>query len=285
MSDNSTNNYCKSNTSLKAYKKVLKLTEEKYSLIIDAFSLSLLSPSYWIRVIILRIAATYTLISQKPIENGNNGTDAIEPVNIGMLCLSATLVKGNIETEREFVRFISKLEVIVRGGRLHSSSIKFVCSYCIGMLNFKFKPFWEPIINVLVAAVNLSEGEEVTWPLLLKVIQLLGNKSPTDMDNTNASDQVDISNFSSCVNALNTIDNGDIETSALVMKSNVFYFLTLASLSESQRMISVKIDARADSNTVYASVWEVFKKAPSITLRRSKMVVPIFLRLVDIFSM
>lgn len=247
--------------------------------ILSAMSVSLLNPSYWTRMCVLHIATRY--LSLMPLSGSEDesivAVNSLNVHNFAGICLHANLLKGNIETEREFGRYVGHLEVVMRSGKLSKSYIKFICSFCIGMLHYKYKSFWEPLINVVVSAVKGEDGDDAVWPLLLEVIEMLGKKSVDENVGSveGKQEQLDILE---CLDQLKAIELGEVESSIALMQSPVFPFIEIAKDSYKQQMVSVKADARADVNTVYSNVWEVFRKASVITLRRSKIVVPMFLR-------
>ena len=92
-------------------------------------------------------------------------------VDIALLCLETACTPAELKAEREFARRAGKLEVHVRSGRLPAPYVRLICSMCLGLLNVKFKPFWEPSIMILIAAARTKAGEAVLWPLLLDFIQ------------------------------------------------------------------------------------------------------------------
>ena len=98
-------------------------------------------------------------------------------MNIAQLCLEAACTPAELKAEREFSRRTGKLEIHIRSGRLPAPYVRIVCSMCLGLLNVKFKPFWEPSVLLLIAAAGSKEGEAELWPLLLEFIQTSSKKT------------------------------------------------------------------------------------------------------------
>lgn len=234
-------------------------------------------------------------------------------VDVAELCLRAACTPSEIRTEREFARTLGSLEVIVRGGRgqLPPQYLRVVCAFCLGMLNVKFMPVWEPSIQVLVAAAAFDEGEKMLWPLLMQVIHTFShrgklasnevnmlptNEAPVaDGVDENEEDELQEDGGSAGVKTrtengndddndlmrrqveLGRLDSGVMNIDVMLSRSEVFYFN--GSVADSRELM-VRPDSRTDFDVAYANVWDVLKRCPQITLRRSRVVVPMFLRLV-----
>eukprot|EP01041_Mallomonas_annulata_P001346 gene1346-2596_t len=184
-----------------------------------------------------------------------------------------------VHSEREFARHMCRLEVLGRGGRLSAVYAKLICSFALGIINVKFKPFWEPSVLVLVAFVGHDCGDMV-WPMILRSIKVLGCKEvvfpvPTGVDNDNHNAMTSDNNQKPTASVQEIIvhDNGDIPIGKTTIHSCLFYFAhTITDKRE-----HVAADARTDSETVYVTIWDILKRCPDLTLKRSKVVVPLFL--------
>jgi hypothetical protein len=82
--------------------------------------------------------------------------------------------------------------VFVRSGRLTAPYVRLICSFCLGLLHVKFKPFWEPSLLILTAAAGHKEGEAELWPLLLDFIQRASEKSESVIKPSNKERRVKV---------------------------------------------------------------------------------------------
>jgi hypothetical protein len=255
--------------------------------LLEAIGIALVTPSYWLRISLLRLL-TYLpnpiLVELESTSKGgktSNGEEIIpESIDIARLCLEAACTSVQLATERDYTFRLSNLEVLMRGGRLPKTYERIICSFCIGMLNVKFKSFWEPSILVLITAANRDDGEALVWPLLLDVLQYLGDeRSIVSEVDTSGSNRFDLN---ICLDEMNRIDSGDIHITKSFSSSEIFFYKS-EKLGKYQDNSVVESDARVDTETVYASVWSILKRCPIITLRRSKSVVPIFLKFLNTY--
>ena len=206
----------KENEKLKANKNMSRYDEEQVSVLTSLLSVAEISdllnsigsglqtPSYWLRVCLLKLLSylPHPKLSmlqvrqqegesaekkdgEKGDEEGGGGWSVREKqeeersVDIALLCLETACTPAELRAEREFARRAGKLEVHVRSGRLPAPYVRLICSMCLGLLNVKFKPFWEPSIMLLIAAAGNKAGESVLWPLLLDFIQKASKKTET----------------------------------------------------------------------------------------------------------
>eukprot|EP01038_Epipyxis_sp_PR26KG_P008131 gene8131-11009_t len=274
--------------------------------LVDCIAFALMTPSYWLRYNLLTILTFTTnptapssssTIKQnnKSNEDQNKEKNQVETCDIARIMLQASLVIANVSSQREFARLLSKLEVLVRQDKLEKRFIQLICGFCIGILHLKFEPFWEAAMLVLVSSAGHVEGEEALWPMLLAEIHKLTIISCTDIqevtldhnfrnsnnNNLNTeSTKVSTDVLLSYLQLLSDCDNGERRVPLIVSKSSMFIFqppLNLGSGS-GQNQVLVEADARTDAETGYMMIWKVLKKCPNITLKRSKIIVPMFIR-------
>jgi len=239
------------------------LNANKCDQILELLSEILTTPCYWLRFGALKVLQYFPKVKLLQKQVGDDTNDQF--VELAKICLDAATTPLTLESEREFSRLLGMLEVLVREGRLPTLYEKIVCSICFGMLNVKFKPVWEPCILVLVAACNRQDGEIATWPFLLNSLEVLGLKSLQE-------NIVEIySAEMKSVEIILNIDDGNDFINSEVALSEMFYFVY-------HDNCLVNPDSRTDYETVYGLLWDIFKRCPSITLKRSKTVIPIFLR-------
>lgn len=150
---------------------------QELSSVLDALGTALQTPSYWLRLCLLKLLCFLPNPSLRAVEGGKADGSEARTVKIAQLCLEAACTPAELKAEREFSRRTGKLEIHIRSGRLPSAYVRIVCSMCLGLLNVKFKPFWEPSVLLLIAAAGSKEGEAVLWPLLLEFIQTSSRKT------------------------------------------------------------------------------------------------------------
>ena len=141
------------------------------------------------------------------------------------------------------------------------------------MLDYKFKPFWEPTVATLIAAVEFcsTADQESVWNLILHVLVQKSYQGPGEIS------QQDVSNQQSILFAL---DDG-VKQIPITQSSSEYFHFKIDFNDQSRKHISdikVELDARTDYNTSYITLWSVFRRCPKLTMQRSKIVVPIFLR-------
>jgi len=216
------------------------------------------------------------------VEAENDPGQPDEVVDVVQWCIDAACTTPALQLEREFSRKVGKLEVLLRFNRLPSEYIRFVCSFCIGALYTKFQPFWEPLVLALVAASESVRSQDTMWPLMLSSIQLLGRTPLVVLSTQDDIGDVDLEKRlgdeaaafeGSAVAELFDRDEGHLPLSAATAHSFVFYFKVQPSAATE----FVYQDSSTDTETLYANVWEVLRRSPSITLRKSRTVVPLFL--------
>jgi hypothetical protein len=202
------------------------------------------------------------------------------------MALEAASTPVALGCEREFTRRMDQLAVFVRSEALPQVYIRLLSAFCLGVLSIKFKPFWKSAIDLLVLcngtdkSTSSQHSSAELWPLLLSTMefhQSAGTKTANDAmeeEGKKRQDSVLDEQSSGWLSQLRTCDDGGREISSVISHSAYFYFAAKAAQSETD----VHLDARTDHETAYTTAWEVLQRCPSITLRRSRVVVPLFLR-------
>jgi hypothetical protein len=263
------------------------LGHKRESSLLTSMTEALVSPSHWMRVCALRVLyflpppavvqQKASVVKDKEAASsasgmGDGGDLDDEPetserrvLDVVSLCLQAVCVPASIRQEREYVRHLGQLEVYVASSNLPAEYMRLVCSFCLGMVHFKFQPLWEPAVNVLVSAVNTDDGKEVVWPLILNSIQRLSYK-----DEDIITDDPESFGATEVMN----IDSGEQMVSPAFAYSTVFMF----AVPRNRDNAVVDPDSRADVHTALNTVWNILQKSPAITLGNSRVVVPMFWR-------
>lgn len=156
----------------------LNISQDLDSLV-TSIGTALQTQSHWLRVCLLKLLSYLPRPKLSAVQGERRDGDEVRSVDIALLCLETACTPAELRHEREFARRAGKLEVHIRSGRLPAQYVRMICSMCLGLLNVKFKPFWEPSILLLIAAAASKAGEAELWPLLLQFIQAASKKSET----------------------------------------------------------------------------------------------------------
>ena len=243
------------------------LSSEEQDSVLNIIGTNLITPSYWLRINNLNILRYFSpphLLRQE-----SDKDRIVKEVNISQVCFDAAICPVGIGFEREFKRLIGILEVLVRGDRLNTTYLHIICGFCLGLLSVKFKSFWESLLLVIGAAADSIDRENILWPLLQ---QKIGEVQEVDHNLEPIQDysvSIIISSF-----WIEELDNGQLPIDSLVSGSCFFIY----SKQDVEENVFVESDARTDKETLYETVWSLFVRSPIITLRRSKVVIPYFLR-------
>jgi U3 small nucleolar RNA-associated protein 20 len=252
-----------------AWDKVLSSQQSDELLI--AVSDGLCTPSYYLRYNLVMMLTYFPA----PQMINVNEKDEAKFIEVAQMCLEAINLEPSIETERDFARTMLTLEVLIRNHRLPAVWCKAVCSLCLGIFHIKFKPFWDAATALIIAAFQAYENDEDnTWTLLWKNINLMEslpiNSDPTSTLSLQSMDTNLI------VENLRSADIGSQPFETACVGTSLFYYHYPTTMMEEESTILVKPDSRTDVQTVYLSLWNILKRCPQITLKKSKILVPIF---------
>ncbi len=257
------------------------LSGDEQAALLAALASCVSTPSYWLRYNVVKLLSHLAPPVLKTIAEAGNSESEAQVVDVAGLCLEISSLSADISTEREYARLLGMLEVVVRAGRLPAPFVRLICAFCLGLMHVKFKAIWEPAVLVLVSAAGYAESEEVLWPLLLDSIHVIGSQAvekPAQAHCENhdkaAVETRSKTHLLDSLRALEQLDSGADRVAMEVASSDAFYY-TVKSGTRQNRVL-VEPDARTDVETTYATVWNVLKRCPVITLKHSKVVVPFF---------
>lgn len=249
----------------------LVLDSSQIDYYLTTISETLLFPSYWLRMNLIHV---FSYFPHPELIHGttDSNTEEKEFIDVGRICLEAVCLPVGIASEREFSRRISNLEVLVSNGRLSISYARVIVAFCLNVFFVKFSPFWDPALLLLsgVAEYELRSQQDILWPLLIKSIQYIGAKDTIDSDKSKESALC----LEEKVQSLFKHDNGEEKFPVDITSSKFFYYK--ADLRAFAKSV-VEVDARTDSQTVYNSLLSILKRNPGITVKKSKVIIPIFL--------
>jgi hypothetical protein len=253
-------------------------TQEDLDSCLKTIGNTLITPSHWLRLALLKVLQYFPnrKLSEIEMKQDTNHKSIIDNCDVVTLCLEVVLLPVQVSSEREIILKLSNLEVVVRSGRLTPPYLLVVSSFCIGLLNIKFSAIWDALITVVQAVVDNNGGEDILWPLILSKINFIVSRPVENVP-------FFTSRNTSAIEIIQNIfesDNGKRSLSPDISKSILFYINhdDIHHVNDENNSGLVFPDSRTDLDTVYIMVWKILEKCPSITLRRSKIVVPMFFR-------
>ena len=104
-----------------------------------------------------------------------------------------------------------------------------------------------------------------------------------DMDE-NSGDKIDCTSTSKVLSHFSQVIDGDDGNSMIKVEtaeSCVFHISFKSDDDVEMQSRQVYSDSRADDDTVYKNMFHVLKRCPSITLNRSKIIIPMFFRFLN----
>lgn len=255
------------------------LSSREQEQLLNSLSSCLLNPSYWIRKTSIQILLYFpppAVIQNKTKSPQNeHERDMDDEIDISerivydvvKLCHEAISLPACFQNEREYSRRLAQLEVYINSSKLPLEYSRIISSFCLGMFFSKFQPLWAPAVKVLISAVGNDESESVTWPLILHVLNYLGHKDETHFP------LLSVASLSEPLSCLEIFNSGEVAIPVSFAETSHFIY----SVPPCNDSATVAPDSRTDVHTAYDTVWSVFQKCPSITLRHSKVVVPMFI--------
>lgn len=261
------------------------LDSSQVELVIELAGVHLRTSSHWLRMGILRLLQFCPRVelidSTHKTAKDSNKKESIKTIadraDVVMTCTEICLLALQVSVEREVTAKLSNLEVIVRSGRLPTAYLKVISSFCVGLLSVKFATIWPAATAVVRAVAATDDGEDIVWPIVLGALHSIQK----DYARTESL----ILDGSDWIEALVQIDDGVVAVPPALARQPYFHCLYSDNSpmrplqdEDSSGSAKVEVDSRTDSETLYGLVWKVLELCPNITLKRSKVVVPMFLR-------
>lgn len=217
---------------------------------------NLTNQSYAIRLLTLKVLSSFSPLNYIPREDSKETPLNGESPCITM-CLEIETSALSIETERGVVRQLERLEVLCRSRLLPSLHLAAVAHYSLGVLHKKLATLWPAAMAAFKAAAEVDL--EAGWRPLLHMWGGLRNREvnkPTGKKGT-------------CYR-LTRLDLGDINDKV----ENGVADVMVASQVPSGALSILNTDLA----TATTSLLGTLKRCPDLILRKSKHVVPMFLR-------
>lgn len=271
------------------------LTAAQQSALMSNLAFALSTPSFWLKMQVLQVLSHF----EPPVDDARSKRQSSEyehnmddqpPVVLDVVALAfqCVLYPLDLGYEREITRRLEMLEVYCRGTKLPEGFLAIAAGFCIGFLNAKFKPLWSACIQVLLTISQTAAGEEILWRMLQQFFNSSGSaallqnahQAPLSVgagENRHDDDgrKGSIEGLLSSLEDLSQVDSGLVEIPTRLAQSSVFWYHIS---DETVSMSAVSLDARAENDSVYSSIFLLLQKGPHITLKRSRIVVNAFLQ-------
>jgi len=176
----------------------------------------------------------------------------------------------SLKNDRRLTGAINRIEVFARTGKLPAQYAEAATNHMLGILNIKFRPLWS--IAVKAITVLASVHEVTVWPILhsqlesvMKASYFAKNAFETDADG-----------------------NDDVASDDILDHHSLFLMWD-KSFGVNAKLFQHQIEAARQSGrisrhhstdrmTVFGNVWSVLEGVPKLTTKKSRIIVPIFLR-------
>ena len=186
-----------------------------------------------------------------------------------------------LENERSLTSKLNRVEVLSASGKLPIVYAEAAANLMFGILHKKFSPLWPPAIRVLVELSNIllaGSKNSVVWQPLLAKLEEVTNESLTAIDNSN--------NMLSDKNSLDSENENYISLAVVIEQHDLSCRIWHASKGL-KNLISQKFNVQkgadvlrlssTDNATYFELVWSVMEKVPHLTIKKSRIIVSLFL--------
>jgi hypothetical protein len=174
-----------------------------------------------------------------------------------------------LQTERTLIGAINRVEILGRTGKLPVAYVVAAIHHMFGVLHIKYQPLWNAAVRAIVAAA--SSHEIVAWPLLYaeldQVMQpsFFGNDCISNLGIESVHEENEMFGYHTSLMKWE-ISCGE---NAEIFQEQVNAAKTAGKVSRHQS---------TDRVTVFEQVWSVMQKIPTLTTKKSRFIVPLFLR-------
>ena len=173
-----------------------------------------------------------------------------------------------LEDERKLGALVGKVEILARTRRLPAVYAEVASNYMLGVFNVKFSPIWQSTEKALLSL--LVAHEEIVWPSFeTKLVDVMTGNVTLTASSTEASIGNSLTSRQKHFDACCRWEDSD--------GKNVSLFETSLSLVEGE----VPCYHTTDAETVMESVWKVAEQGHRIVAKRSRGIVPLFLRFLN----
>jgi hypothetical protein len=241
---------------------------------------NLTSRSHLVRLLSLRLLARMVPLSfVEPADAAENARESpfTGPCLLFSLCVDVEELPLSVATERAFTMTLGKLEVMARSGRMPAPYLEALASHCLGLLNVKMAGVWPAALQTfaqVVATCSQQNQLELAWRPLLSAWNSLSQLPMEEGDK--ATGGLESQHTDTALEVLVRVDDGSVElVSQHEHESTLELFLGRGVLECGRGEVCPQ--ACTDPLTALSSVLSTLKRSPTLMLRRSKVIVPMFL--------
>jgi hypothetical protein len=240
-----------------------------------------ISASYWERYYLL-LVLTFIQPPEIKLTVANSTEEQIRTVDIVTIMLEISRIPINLKTEREIARRLETIEVYCRGHRMPQHLLSIVTGFALSMFTVKFRPVWNAAALILLTIATSDEGEAVLWPNFQSAldrwsgVHRLRRTTSCASDDAPAEDILSLMEFLS-ISASETPEKQAASTNVFThtQKQSPWFLLHMG---EQTASFSVAPDDVMDAEVAFIQLLNFLSKSPQIASKRSKILVPAFLR-------
>jgi hypothetical protein len=287
------------------------LSTEDCNAIVMSLSLPLSSASYWMKLTAVKMLSFFPVPTDDDVELGRSSEqfrsrerkreksksidDSDEDIDmetnfdkdahkskvhhvydVAAIFLEILRLPVHLKNEREILRRLEILEVWSRPEKLAllPHYLATIVAFSLSIFHIKLQSLWPAAINVLHTAAEGNLGETVLWPILSQALfqSLSVNEDIKDIRG-NVTNSTGFSLQSTW--SLLAENSSGIQPYPMTSIESVLFPVALG--KHTLNRLAIKPDSRTDTETVSLSLLQVLKKTPAVTLKRSKIVVSLFL--------
>lgn len=201
--------------------------------------------------------------------------------NLISTLLSIECLPITLQNERQLVSKLNRVEVLSRSGKLPIVYTEAAANFMFGVLHMKFSPLWPAAIRAMVElskCLAAGSDDSVLWPPLMAKLEEVTVADISDIYAPTRENKDDMGWYShnEYYSFSSSVITDHLATCMSFQQSggldrNIFQCNDDEKRPDAARYLST------DSATYFQSVWSVMEDVPHLTIKKSRMIVPLFL--------
>lgn len=197
------------------------------------------------------------------------------PCDIMETLLKIEAMPVTLANERRLIGEINRVEVLCRTGRVPIVYAEAVSNHMLGLFHVKFAPVWPAAVRAL-AAVGVAQ-ETCAWPTLAHKLDEVMQPEKSSSNNTeNSGGRCDEMEGEGSDNPISQIRHHQNMCVAWD-ESNGADVRLFGDGHDIDGGGRVSRHRTTDTSIIFENTWKVMESVPQLTVRKSKVIVPIFL--------
>lgn len=247
------------------------LTENEVADFIQKTSQKLVSCHAWHRIALLRLLKH---VEPPCIVNDKIEQEEQQYLDVVTVMYEIATMPVSIESEREMLRRFEIIEVMSRDGKLGLNYSAVVSGFCVGMLNVKFKPIWQAVMQVILTLSKDELMEQQLWNCIERGF------IAWDVEHDSHDNEILIEENPTANDFLESLNSSQSSFGAIpiAVKESIWFPLKY---DEQTRSMAMAPDAENDGGTKFSQLLDLLSKAPWLTMKYSKFVVPLFFQFLE----